>query len=401
MKKDNKNLTKKISQIVVAILVVIGVYFLGYFRGHQDLIFEKGYIPKILNKEQGKPKDLDFSLFWDVWNRIEEKYPGQLDRQKMIYGAIQGLVEGVGDPYSVFMDPTLNKEFLSEIEGSFEGIGAEVSIKNGKLTIVAPLENSPSAKAGIKAGDLVLKIDGVDTEGMGIDEAITKIRGSKGSKVTLTIQRDNEAPRDIEMIRETIEVKSVKYEIKDNIAIIEVSQFGGDTVDLMNQAADDINNKNVKGIVLDLRNNPGGYLDSAVDVASFFIKDGLVVSEEYKDGKRDEFKANGNAKLAGKPLVVLINEGSASAAEIVAGAIQDHKVGRIIGKNSFGKGSVQDLEEFGDGSGLRLTVAKWLTPSGRYINSEGIKTDIEVSITSQDEAAGRDPQLERAIKELK
>jgi carboxyl-terminal processing protease len=189
--------------------------------------------------------------------------------------------------------------------------------------------------------------------------------------------------------------------MKGDVAVIRITQFGGDTVDLMNQAAEQINQKKVSGIILDLRNNPGGYLDTAVQVSSFFIKDGLIVSEEYKDGKKDEFKAKGNAKLSGKPLVVLINEGSASASEIVAGAIQDHQAGKVIGKTSFGKGSVQDLEDFPDGSGLRLTVAKWLTPSGRYINEQGIKPDIEVDLTAQDEQLGRDPQLDRAIKELK
>jgi len=384
------------------LILIFGAYLFGYLVGRQDLEFKKGYIPSVKNLELGKPQDIDFSLFWEVWNKLESQYAGtdKVDKTKMFYGAIAGMVAGLGDPYTVFLDPEQSKLFNEEVRGEFNGVGIELGVKDNLLTVISPLEDTPAQKAGIKPGDIIDKIDGKNASTMTVDEAVNAIRGKKGTEVTLTILR-NGTPQEFTLKRAVIKIKSVKYEMKENnIGYIKITQFIEDTDKAMQKAASEILAKKPKGIILDLRNNPGGYLDSAINVTSLFIKDGVIAFEEEKDGKREELKASGNAKLANLPLVVLINAGSASGSEIVAGAIQDRKIGTLIGEKSFGKGTVQALETFKDGSTLRLTVAKWLTPGGRNIHQEGIKPDIEVKMTDEDAKAGRDPQLERALKEL-
>lgn len=381
------------------IVIVFGAYLFGYTAGHADLEFKKGFIPQIKNIELGKPQDIDFSLFWDVWNKLQEKYLGDVNQWKMFYGAISGMVSGLGDPYTAFLDPEQSKKFLEEIKGEFEGVGIELALKNNKLTVVSPLENSPAKAAGIRAGDIIEKIDGKDAGAMTIDEAIEAIRGKKGTEVVLTISRDNKS-LEFKLKRTLIQIKSVRWEMKGDIAYLKVSQFIEDTSRASQKAASEILTKKPKGIILDLRDNPGGYLDAAIDLASLFVKEGVIVYEEEKGGKREELKTTGNAKLAELPLVVLINNGSASGSEIVAGAIQDKKRGILIGEKTFGKGTVQSFEELKDGATLRITVAKWLTPNGRAINEQGLLPDIEVKMTDEDVNAGRDPQLERAIREL-
>lgn len=381
------------------IVLIFGVYLLGYSVGHQSLQFEKGYIPKIESLELGKPKDIDFSLFWEVWNKLEEKYVGQVDKWKIFYGAISGMVQGLGDPYTVFLTPEQSKQFLEEIKGEFEGVGIEIALKNKKLTVVSPLDDSPAKAAGIRAGDVIDKVDDRETLAMTLDEAVEAIRGKKGTEVNLSILRDDK-PLEFKIKRALIKIKSVKWEMKGDVAYLKVSQFLEETSRAAEKAAGEILAKKPKGIILDLRNNPGGYLDGAVDLASLFIKEGVIVYEEEKSGKKEELRAKGNAKLADLPLVVLINAGSASGSEIVAGALQDFKKGILIGEKTFGKGTVQSFERLKDGSTLRITVAKWLTPNGRAINEQGLGPDIEIEMTEEDENAGRDPQLERAIKEL-
>jgi len=392
---------KKILLPIILILTCAFFYFAGYLHGHQNLKFDRGYIPEIVNKELGKPKNVDFSLFWDVWNKVEEKYPGQIDRKKLLYGAISGILTGLDDPYSSFLELGQSKSFLEDLEGMFEGIGVEITIKNNQLTAVSALAGSPAAKAGLRAGDIIAQIDGQSTSEMTIDEAVAKIRGRSGTKVTLTILRNSE-PFEVAITREKIKVDSVKYEVKNNnIAYIKISQFGTDTEDLLNKAISDIQSKKPKGIILDLRNNPGGFLETSVNVTSLFVKEGIIVSEEYKGGKKDQFDSTGDGRLTNFKLVVLINGGSASASEILAGAIQDYGKGTVIGEKTFGKGSVQELEELKGASYLRLTVARWLTPKGRYINSDGIKPDIEVKLSQKDTDLGKDPQLEKALQQFK
>lgn len=392
---------KNLFKFLAVILIIGSIYFVGYTVGHRNLILEKGYIPKVTNTKLGAPSDVDFSIFWDAWNIINTKYIGEINPQEMVYGAISGMAASLKDPYSLFLNPAEAKRFTEDLKGSFEGIGAELEAKSGNLIIVAPLEGSPAEKAGLKAQDGVVKIDGQDVSGMSFQDAINKIRGKKGTIVVLTVARQGlTETKEIKITREIINVASVKWEEKDGYTYIKIRQFGEDTVDLMKKAADFANKQSDKGIILDLRNNPGGYLDSSVDIASLFLDDKVVVMEKEKDGEEKKIKTTLTPKLKDKKLVVLVNGGSASASEILAGAIQDYARGLIIGEKTYGKGSVQNLEGLKDGSELRVTIAKWLTPNGRAIDKEGIKPDIEIKLTDENIKANQDPQLERAVQEL-
>lgn len=373
-------------------------YFAGFLVGHKNIIFEQNFKPKVINLELGKPKNVDFGLFWDTWNKVTEKFVGDVSASEMVNGAIKGMVDSLGDPYSTFMEPSDNKLFLEDLSGEIQGIGAELSLKDGKLVIIAPLSDSPAEKAGLKANDEIIEIDGRDTAQFSLDEAIQKIRGKAGTEVKLLINRAGfNAPKEFTIKREVIVVKSVNWEIKDGIGYIKISQFGEDTSRLAKQAAGELANQ--KTIILDLRNNPGGYLDSSIDVASLFMERGVVVKEKYKDGRVEELNTTLAQQFFKNKVTVLINEGSASASEIVAGALRDTRHALIIGKRSFGKGSVQEIENLSNGSALRITVAKWLTPNGLTIDKEGIKPDIEVDLTDQDHEQNKDPQLEKALQE--
>lgn len=390
--------------VLVALLVAASTYFLGYTVGHQNLVFEKGYQPAIANKELGKPRDVDFSLFWDVWGKVRDKYAGTVNSQEMVYDAINGALASLDDPYTLFLPPDEAKRFDEDLKGSFDGIGAELEKRNGNLTVVAPLENSPAAKAGVKAKDIIVKIEDTETADLSIDEAVNKIRGPKGTTIKLTIIREGALqPIEVAIARDTIVVKSVKWEVKDgNIGYIKLNQFGEDTTELVGKALNELAGKNIKGLIVDVRNNPGGFLDASVDITSLFLKDrGAIVKEENKAGDITELRATLAAKQTDVPMVVLVNGGSASASEIFAGALQDYGRAKLIGEKTFGKGSVQELEKVDGGGAVRITVAKWLTPKNRQINKLGISPDMEVTISEEDVKAERDPQLDRALAELK
>lgn len=390
----------KLTKIFGIIIVALVFYFLGYLVGHRNIVFEQNLKPTIVNTNLGQPKDVDFSTFWDAWKLVTDKYVGQYSAQEMVRGAIKGMVESLGDPYSAFMEPGTNQMFLEDLSGEIQGIGAEITLKDGKLLVVSPLDGSPAKNAGLKPQDEILEIDGEKTNDMSLDEAIGKIRGKAGTEVTLLINRSGfSTPKEFKIKRAIIVIKSVQSEMKGNVAYIKITQFGDDTSTLAKQAADEIASKNPHSIILDLRDNPGGYLDSAVDVASLFMNKGVVVKEQDKNGRIEELQTTLEGKLAKYPIFVLVNEGSASASEIVAGALRDSRGALIIGKKTFGKGSVQELETLKDNSALRLTVAKWLTPKGKTIDKEGISPDIEVNLSNEDQAAGRDPQLDRALEE--
>ncbi|MFH1187563.1 MAG: S41 family peptidase [bacterium] len=367
------------------------------------------YTGQVLNKYGLIPKDklskdIDFNLFWNVWDLLRKEYvdKGKLNEKEMFYGAMRGMVAGAGDPYTVFMDPKNAKEFADDLAGTFEGIGAEIGIRKDILIIIAPLAGMPAEKAGLKAGDKIYAIDGVSTAGMAVDEAVSKIRGPKDTEVALTISRDGIVKaKDVKIKRGVIVVKSVNTEMRDDkIFVIKISNFNNDTLDLFKQAVSKIIELNPKGIILDLRNNPGGYLDTAVEVASEWIEDGVVVTEKFTEEKKNEFSAKGRARLKDFPTVVLVNQGSASASEIVAGALKDKNKATIIGKKTFGKGSVQTMEELPDGSSVKITVAKWLTPNGNCINDQGIMPNVEVDLTEQDFINLKDPQLDKAVNNL-
>jgi carboxyl-terminal processing protease len=396
---------KKYITIPIYITILAVIFTFGFFAGQvSQPSIEK--VEGLANKQIGQPTDVDFSLFWDAWHIIEKKYVDRanLDRQKMVYGAISGLLDSLGDPHSVFLPPKESKRFQDDISGSFSGIGAEVGIRKDILTVISPLEGSPAQRAGLLAGDKIIKVDNTLTADLTLDEAVNLIRGEKGTEVVLLIARDGmEETKEIKIIRDIIQIPIIDWEIKKgNIAYIRLFHFTETSPGEFRKAIKEILKQNPKGIILDLRNNPGGFLEVAVDITSWFLPKGeLVVSEIFGDRTKDEYRSKGYSALENIPTVVLINQGSASASEIVAGALRDIRGITIVGETSFGKGSVQQLEKMRGGSSVKITVAKWLTPSGTSINDEGIVPDIEVKMTSEDIDVMRDPQLDKALELLK
>lgn len=397
------------------VLFLIGMAFWsGYERGKNhpftaDTGAENILSPNeanILNKTS-QDKTVDFVLFWKVWGLLKDKYVDnqKLDTRALFYGAIKGMLAASGDPYTTFFDPKENAAFQEDISGIFEGIGAEMGMKNEMLTVIAPLEGMPAEKAGFLAGDKIIKIDNQATAIMSLDEAVSKIRGTKGSEVKLTIFRDgDEGTRDIVVKRDVILVKSVRFEMKESaIAYIRISRFGDDTEKEFQEAVRQTLSKKATGLIIDMRNNPGGFLETAVHLASTMLPPGkVVVMEEDGNGKRKEINSRGGNVLGQIPTVVLINEGSASASEILAGALKDNRNDvTLVGKKSFGKGSVQELISVSKDTSVKITVARWLTPSGNQISTVGITPDVEVDITRDDFDNKRDPQLDKALQILK
>ncbi len=367
------------------------------------------YLGKVLglydaNKPNNVSRDVDFNLFWKVWDDLKGSFvdKDEINDKKMFYGALRGLVSSLGDPYTVFMDPVIAENFSNDLAGTFEGIGAEIGLKGDVITIIAPLPEMPAEKAGLKSGDKILSINGESTVNMTVEEAVSKIKGPKGTQVILSIYRDGfDNFKEFKIIRSTIIVKSVRTKLNDDkMLVVQITNFNDDTDSLFNEAVSAALKDNPQGIILDLRNNPGGYLDTAIEMASEWVEDGVIVTEKYNETKKIEHLARGRARLKGFKTAVLVNQGSASASEIVAGALQDYEYAAIIGMKTFGKGSVQTLLSLDDGSSLKITVAKWLTPKGRSINEEGIMPDYAVDLTTKDFNDNTDPQMEAAIKYL-
>ncbi|MBU1255531.1 S41 family peptidase [Patescibacteria group bacterium] len=401
-----KKKTRKYILILIWIILLSTVFACGFFIGqNRQPSIDK--IEGLANKEVGQPNDTDFSLFWDAWHLIEQKYVNRLDldREKMIYGAISGLLKSLDDPYSVFMEPQESKKFIDDISGSFEGIGAEIGIRKGTLTIISPLEGNPAQKAGLKPGDKILKVNDTLTSDLTLDEAVNLIRGEKETEVNLLIFRDEwDEAKEIKVTRDTIQIPIIKWEVKDNnVVYIQLYHFTENMANQFRKIVKEIIKLNPNGIILDVRNNPGGYLEVAVDITSWFLPKGeLVVVEDFGNGENNnEFRSKGYKGLENIPVVVLINEGSASASEILAGALRDIQGIKLVGQKSFGKGSVQQLEKLKGGSSIKITVAKWLTPLGTSISEEGIVPDEEVEITLEDIDEMRDPQLNKALELLK
>jgi carboxyl-terminal processing protease len=320
----------------------------------------------------------------------------------MFYGSLAGLTAAIGDPYTVFFDPKDSQTFNNDLSGTFDGIGAEVGMRDNTITVIAPLAGMPAEKAGLKAGDLILAINSSSTQNMTIDQAVDNIRGPKGTKVTLTIFRKNfKESKDFTITRDTIYVKSVTTELRpDKIFAITVTNFNSDTSDLFKQAVQEAVKDNPRGLIIDLRNNPGGFLDSAVSLASEWVPSGkVIVSEKSSDPSENgkQYFSSGLQQLKNFPTVVLVNGGSASASEIFAGALKDYGLAKIVGEKTFGKGSVQTLQDLSDGSMLKITVAKWYTPNGYSINEQGITPDIVATTTDALYLAGKDPQLDTAV----
>lgn len=353
------------------------------------------------NRRSTNPKDVDMALFWEAWNTMESNFlhNDKLDVQAQIYGAAKGLIDSLDDPYTVFMTPEDTQKFEESISGEFEGIGAEIAIRDDQLVIVTPLKGSPAELAGVRPGDKVFKVDGKSTHGMSIDEAVTNIRGPKGEKVVLTIIRENQTqPIEITIVRDNIVLDSIEWKMEDDVAVVTVAQFGTDVVVEFQKAMSDILLQNPRGMILDLRNNGGGLLDACVKIASEFLNEKTIVKTKgRKFGDSGDIMSGRNGAFLDIPLVVLVNRGSASASEIFAGAVQDHDRGFILGEKSFGKGSVQNVIPLSDGSSLKVTIAEWLTPDGRSIHETGIEPDETIEVTEEDWEAERDPIMQRAL----
>lgn len=414
-----------LSQIRKFFLVLFFVVLaggIGYRLGERKISLELSSTSPLVKinrvvpaNKQGK---VDFDLFWKVWDKLEAKYLDKesLDYQKMVYGAISGLVSSLGDPYTFFLPPSENKESKDDLRGDFEGVGIQIGYnKEKRIVVVAPLAGTPAEKAGVKSGDIILRIvdekNKVDkeTSEMTLSEAVQLIRGPKGTKVKLSLLREGkEEPFEVELVRDTIVVKSVevKFEEKNGkkVALLTLSRFGERTYDEWQEAVDLIkkeeknSGKNFKGIVLDLRNNPGGFLQGAVFIASEFLAKGVVVQQDQGQLGKETYSVDRKGNLLTEPLVVLVNSGSASASEIVAGALQEAKRAKLVGEKTFGKGTVQEAEDLEGGAGLHVTIARWLLPSGKSIDKEGVKPEVEIKNDEKDES--KDLQLEKAIEML-
>lgn len=420
-----KNFLTKQLPLIVAALIMIGIVFAVGFSAGLRARPDTEKIVELYNKDTGKPMKVDFSPFWKAWNILNEKYVSPATTtvtsdQDKVWGAIEGLAASLNDPYTVFFPPENNKIFESEISGNFEGIGMQIGIKNDVLTVIAPLKDSPAAKAGILSGDKVLKIDDLQTFGMKEDEAVKHIRGKKGTEVKLTILRESKKePIEVKVTRDTISIPTIDTELKhmilsqkdatpeglsqNGVFTIRLYSFSQPSASLFQNALRQFVESGADKLILDLRGNPGGYLEAAVDMASWFLPPGKpVVSEDFgKNAPKIVYRShhekvfNDNLKF-----VVLVNGGSASASEILAGALQEYGIAKVVGTTTFGKGVVQELVDITPDTSLKVTVARWLTPKGRSISEKGITPDIEVKMTADDVAKGKDPQMEEAVKLL-
>lgn len=397
------------------LLIIVASFGSGYYAGEERGIQKAIGSGQVFGKEAKPPadylkSDVNFDLFWQVWKLLQKQYVDRpISETQLFYGALSGLVAGVGDPYTVFFDPKTANDFNQELSGSFEGIGAEIGLRDSKIVIIAPLPGTPAEKAGLKPKDYIVAINGKDTGGMALDMAVAAIRGKGGTEVVLKIIRSEVSePFEVKIVRETIVIKSVEFSMKSapgsaraDIAYIKISHFNEDTSGNFATAVNKALGENPRAVILDLQNNPGGFLDTAVDVASHWVKSGPIALQQSYGEDKKEFSARGKFPLQGLKTIVLVNAGSASASEIVAGALQDYEAATIVGEKTFGKGSVQELQSLSDGSAIKITVAKWFTPKGRSIDGDGIEPDVAVVIDHEKANEDADPVLEKALELLK
>ena len=400
--KNNKN---KLTDFLLLLSFIILIFGSGYKLGEYKSRFNSSLNPK----PYALTPNVNFDLFWETWNKLSERYVDQkkVDKKKMYMGAIKGMVASVEDPYTFFLTPDENKQTKDDLGGKFEGIGAQLGLKDNRIVIISPLKKSPAETAGVRAGDFINKVNGVSTNNWTLSQAVSKIRGPKNTKVKLTLER-NSKEIEVTIVRQQIIVASVENSYEKNIAILKVNQFGDNTNDEWDKVVQDISEKwskkQVTGLVLDLRDNPGGYLDSSVYLASDFLPLGkLVVKQEATLYGDKEYRVSRIGSLKDIPMVVLINKGSASASEILAGALRDHKRAQLVGEKSFGKGSVQEALDLSQGAGLHVTVAKWVLPNGDWINGKGIEPKIKIVNEIKEGntlSKETDKQLQRAVEIL-
>ncbi len=391
-------------------LLAIITFAAGLYIGSHNSIAES-QVAKVNNSLA--PFDIsrraDFKDFWEVWRLIEERHPAgtETSDEEKVWGAIKGLVDSVGDPYTNYLTPEENEDLHTDLKGEFSGVGMEVGMRGEQITVIAPLKNSPAERAGILAGDVLLKVDETYTAELTLDEAVDLIRGEKGTTVVVSVARKgSDEVLEFSIVRELIVVPVIETEYlrDDGVFLIKFSSFGDNSSKEFQEALKLFANTSSKRLIVDLRNNPGGYLSAAVDISSWFLPEGtLIVSEDGKDDTEDrEFKAKGHFLSGDYKMAILVNGGSASASEIMAGALQEHGAAKLVGTQTFGKGSVQELIPMDDGTALKLTIAQWLTPNGKSISKEGLKPDYEVELDLEKLEKNKiDTQLEKAIEILK
>ncbi len=419
--KSHHRTEKTISWTNIILLISVGVLLFGFGYKYGQVRAANPTTPSANSmfgnvfepKKSEKASKIDFVLFWDVWNKVEQKFvdDSKIDATKMYYGAIKGMVASLEDPYTFFLTPEENKKSKDDLGGKFDGIGAQLGLREGLIVIVAPLKNSPALKAGILSGDILYKVDGESVQGWTLNQAVSKIRGERGTVVKITIIRNSDE-KTFDITRDQIKVDSVELSYENGsagqVAIIKVNQFGESTNSEWDAAVSEVNNRyaggQIKGLVLDLRDNPGGYLESSVYLASEFLPVGsMVVKQESTVDGNKEYKVRRTGRLMDIPMTVLINQGSASASEILSGALRDYDRATIIGEKSFGKGSVQEALDLSKGAGLHVTVAKWILPKGEWINGKGIMPQIEVKNELEEGntlTRESDQQLNRAVEEV-
>ncbi len=402
------------SVVIGGALLAVVAFGGGFFVGERG----QNVSAQILSVNAGQPPDVDFSPVWKAWSVIDEKFvPAAVatstgivtstaeENEKRVWGMIEGLAASLDDPYTFFLPPSESQQFTEDLSGSFQGVGMEIAVRNQVLTVVSPLKGTPADKAGIKSKDLILKIDGVPTSGLDVGAAVQKIRGPKGTEVTFILMREQWAePQEIKVVRDTINIPTITTEARpDGIFVIQLLTFTSNSPDLFRKALREFVESGNRSLILDLRGNPGGYLEAAVDMASWFLPSGkIVVSEDYAGHVRNVVHRSLGYDVFNKNLkmVILVDRGSASASEILAAALRYHGIATLVGINTFGKGSVQELVDITPKTALKITVARWLGPDGVQIPHDGIVPDVKVEVTDEDTKAGKDPQLDKAVEIL-
>lgn len=403
----------RVSSAVIAAVLVFSSFGAGIAVGVARSSSQAANFSTFFVGTGKAPEGVDLTQLWVAWQLLNDRFVSttasstRATDQEKIWGAIEGLTRSYGDPYTVFLPPEENKAFTEQVQGSFSGVGMEIGIQDRAITVVAPIPNSPAERAGILTGDKIIAVDGVPTDGMSVDEAVKRIRGPVDSVVRLLVAHDKQEAKELKITRATIEAPTIKVVHRpDGVFVISLYNFSSLASPKFKEAMRQFIESGSTRLVLDLRGNPGGFLESSVDMASYFLPLGdVIVTEDYNGTqKNEEHKSRGYNVIRTRgidlKMVVLINQGSASASEILAGALKDHGVATLIGMKSFGKGSVQELVDLGGGASLKITIAKWLTPSGHSISQQGLTPDIEVDRTIDDMKANRDPQLDRAVEFL-